>query len=56
MPPINCPFDAIESLTEELKQSYDLNNMIVLVDFHAEATAEKQCFAKYTSNIILFYL
>ena len=51
MPPINCPFDAIESLTEELNKNYDLKNMIVLVDFHAEATAEKQCIAKYALNL-----
>ena len=51
MPPINCPFDTIETLMTDLNQKYDLENMIVLVDFHAEATAEKQCFAKYAVNL-----
>ena len=51
MPPINCPFDAIEYLMNELKPNYNIDEMIVLVDFHAEATAEKQCFAKYSSTL-----
>ncbi len=45
MPPINCPFVAIENVMNELKNNYNLEDLIVFVDFHAEATAEKQCFA-----------
>ncbi len=45
MPPINCPFVAIENIMNELKNTYNLDDMIIFVDFHAEATAEKQCFA-----------
>ena len=51
MPPINCPFDAIETIMEKLKSEHNIDDMIVLVDFHAEATAEKQCFARYSIGL-----
>jgi len=52
MPPINCPFCAFEDLVNELKNTYpNFNDMIMIIDFHAEATAEKQCFAKFASNL-----
>lgn len=41
MPPIDCPFRALERLLEEKKADY------IFVDFHAEATAEKAAFANY---------
>lgn len=47
MPPIDCPFKAIEKLMGEL----DIENKIVFIDFHAEATAEKICFANFASNL-----
>ena len=51
MPPIDCPFKAIEELIEKLKQEMTLEDKIIFVDFHAEATAEKICFAKFASNL-----
>ncbi len=46
MNPVNCPFQAIEDLSSEL----NFEDKIVIVDYHAEATAEKISFAKYASN------
>ena len=46
MQPVNCPFEAIEKLSSEL----NFEDKIVIVDYHAEATAEKISFAKYASN------
>jgi 2',3'-cyclic-nucleotide 2'-phosphodiesterase len=43
MPSIDCPFRTCENLLAVL--SSDVK--VVLVDFHAEATAEKQAFARY---------
>ena len=51
MPPIDCPFCAIEELMNKLKNEMDLSNKIVFVDFHAEATAEKICFAKFAFEL-----
>lgn len=51
MPPIDCPFVAIENIMNELKSNINLDDKIVFVDFHAEATAEKICFAKYASSL-----
>lgn len=51
MPPIDCPFKAIEELIEKLRKEINLENKIIFVDFHAEATAEKICFAKYAANL-----
>jgi metallophosphoesterase (TIGR00282 family) len=41
MPPIDCPFRATESALKELGAT------TVLIDFHAEATAEKIAMARY---------
>lgn len=41
----NCPFEKCDDLVTEIKQKYNPN--IIVVDFHAEATAEKQAFARY---------
>lgn len=51
MPPIDCPFVGLENLIAELKQQYDLDEKIFFIDFHAEATAEKQCFAQFASEL-----
>ena len=47
MQPINCPFQAIE----ELKNQIGFEDKIVIVDYHAEATAEKISFAKFASSL-----
>ena len=47
MPPIDCPFVAFEKIVSE----NDLKNKIIIVDFHAEASAEKQCFARYAADL-----
>ncbi|MBQ8635233.1 YmdB family metallophosphoesterase [bacterium] len=51
MPPIDCPFVSIEDLMTKLKQEMNLDEKIVFVDFHAEATAEKICFAKHCFDL-----
>jgi metallophosphoesterase (TIGR00282 family) len=43
MPPIDDPFRAADSLLAQLRNQAD----VVVVDFHAEATSEKQAFARY---------
>lgn len=43
MPPIDDPFRAADRLLEELEGSAD----VVVVDFHAEATSEKQALGHY---------
>lgn len=43
MPPIDDPFRAADALLESLAGEADA----VVVDFHAEATSEKQAFARY---------
>lgn len=47
MQPVNCPFQSIEELSEKL----NFEDKIVIVDYHAEATAEKISFAKYASTL-----
>lgn len=51
MPLINCPFAALEELVDKLKKECDFDNMISFIDFHAEATAEKICFAKFAQSL-----
>lgn len=43
MPPLDDPFRAVDVLLEDLRDNAD----VVVVDFHAEATSEKQAFARY---------
>jgi 2',3'-cyclic-nucleotide 2'-phosphodiesterase len=43
MPPIDDPFRAVDALLEELRGSVQA----VVIDFHAEATSEKQAFSRY---------
>ena len=47
MPPIDCPFCALEEIINKLKTETNLEDKIIFVDYHAEATAEKICFANY---------
>ncbi len=47
MQPVNCPFQALE----ELKNEVGFDDKIVFIDYHAEATAEKISFAKYASSL-----
>ncbi|MBR2068529.1 MAG: YmdB family metallophosphoesterase [Candidatus Gastranaerophilales bacterium] len=51
MPPIDCPFSAFENIVNELKEKNIFENKIIVVDFHAEASAEKQCFARFASEL-----
>lgn len=41
MPPVDCPFRAMEKILPDLQKQCD----VILVDFHAEATSEKLAFA-----------
>ena len=47
MPPIDSPWQVVTQEIETLK-----NNGVesIIIDFHAEATAEKICFSKYLAN------
>ena len=52
MPLIDCPFVALENIISELKDKCEnLDDKIIFVDFHAEATAEKQCFARFAHEL-----
>ena len=51
MPPIDCPFVALENIIAELKEQNNFENKIIFVDFHAEASAEKICFANYAKEL-----
>lgn len=46
MNPVDSPWDIIEKEIKEIKEQAP----IVIVDFHAEASAEKVCFSKYCSS------
>ncbi len=48
MPPIDDPFRAADALLNELSGEAD----VVVADFHAEATSEKQAFAHYVDGRI----
>ncbi len=43
LPPLDCPFRAVDQALEQIKDSADY----ILVDFHAEATSEKLALAYY---------
>ena len=43
MPPIDCPFQTINQIISEIKNSCD----IIIIDFHAEATSEKLALGWY---------
>ena len=47
MPPIDSPWSVVTNKIDELK-GYNIDG--VIIDFHAEATAEKICFAKYIAK------
>ena len=47
MAPVDSPFEKIKELKEDLKNKAD----IILVDFHAEATAEKVSFGYYAKEL-----
>jgi 2',3'-cyclic-nucleotide 2'-phosphodiesterase len=46
MPPIDDPFQAVDRLLAELEDRAD----VVVMDFHAEATSEKQAMARYVDG------
>lgn len=47
MQPLDSPFDIIKAKIEEIKAI----TPNIIIDFHAEATAEKLCFAKFSSEL-----
>lgn len=51
LPPIDSPFDALENIVSELKDKNIFDDKIILIDFHAEATAEKQCLARFAFDL-----
>ncbi len=51
MVPVDCPFVSLEKIINELKDKGIFDNKIIFVDFHAEATAEKQCFARFATEL-----
>ena len=47
MPPIDSPWEVVTKEIDRLKHN---NVTSVIIDFHAEATAEKICFSKYLAK------
>lgn len=47
MSPLESPFECVKEAIEEIKKV----TPIIIIDFHAEATAEKVCFAKFCSDL-----
>ena len=47
MPPIDSPWQVV---TEEIDRLKELGVEHIIIDFHAEATAEKICFSKYIAH------
>ena len=47
MSPFDSPWEAVKNAVEEIKKE----TPVIFIDFHAEATAEKICFAKYCSEL-----
>ena len=47
MQPLDCPFRAVESIIKEIKSSCD----IIIVDFHAETTSEKQAMGFFLDSL-----
>lgn len=45
MDPANCPFEYTDQTISELKSKYQTR--MTVIDFHAEATSEKQAFTRY---------
>jgi len=46
MEPLDCPFRAVDRILEEVGEL----TKVIVVDFHAEATSEKQAFARYVDG------
>lgn len=46
MEPLDCPFRTIDRILHDLRSQAT----IIIVDFHAEATSEKQAFARYVDG------
>lgn len=51
MQPVICPFQALYDVMVELQNDIGLEDKIIIVDFHAEATAEKICFANFAKSL-----
>lgn len=51
MQPVVCPFQALYDAMVLLNNETGLDDKIVIVDFHAEATAEKICFAHFAKSL-----
>jgi len=45
MDPANCPFEIADLMVDDLKAKH--HTRMTLIDFHAEATSEKQAFGRY---------
>ena len=46
MNPVDCPFRAADSIIEEIRRQ-DRSLKVILLDFHAEATSDKQLMGRY---------
>ncbi len=53
MIPSDCPFDAADGVLEELRSGDD--PAVIVVDFHAEATSEKNALARYLDGRISLF-
>ena len=50
MPPLDCPFRTASRLLQEAKDATDAK--VIIVDFHAEATSEKQALGWYLDGLV----
>jgi len=48
----NCPFERADEMLADIKSRHDIK--VTVIDFHAEATAEKQAFARYLDGRVSF--
>jgi len=51
MQPVLCPFQSLYDIMRHLDDEISLEDKIVIVDYHAEATAEKICFANFAKSL-----
>ncbi|MBQ3101878.1 YmdB family metallophosphoesterase [bacterium] len=47
MPQVDCPFKALQALSKEMS----FEDKITIIDFHAEATAEKECMGYFAQSL-----
>ncbi len=52
---IDCPFQTIDKLFLNSEHNFDFENAVIIVDFHAESTAEKEALAFYLDGRVSIF-